>query len=248
MIGDIISAGANLVGGFLNRQAKKDEVAAQERMAAQNIQLQKDFAQQGIRWKVEDAKQAGIHPLYALGASTTSFSPVSISGGADTSMGDAVSRAGGDIGRAINATRTSEERSAAAAQTALQLEGLKLDNDIKKATIASAVQRIKQQANPPMPSQAAGLVPNADKYEERPLLRGDTGPFDTNPRVVNAEDIEKRYGDLIQEMWGAYTFGSDALHHARQNTFVRRTGEPWYQNLIPRVRRRRVGDTRPWGE
>lgn len=29
--------------------------------------IQREFAQQGIRWKVEDAKAAGLHPLYALG-------------------------------------------------------------------------------------------------------------------------------------------------------------------------------------
>ena len=256
MIGDIISAGTNLIGGFLNRAENRRQneanLQAQREMNAQNIQLQKDFAQQGIRWKVDDAKAAGIHPLYALGASTTSFSPLSISGGtADTSLGDSFSRAGQDIGRAINSTRTSEERAAAATQTALQLEGLKLDNDIKKATIASTVQRIRQSANPPMQAAkvAAGLVPNADSYEERPLLRGDTGPFDTNPRVVNAEDIEKRYGDVIQELWGAYTFGADALHHARKNTRVTDTGVPWYRNMLPRWKWRDNGPSRrPWGE
>jgi hypothetical protein len=37
-----------------------------------NQQMQYDFAQKGIQWKVKDAKKAGIHPLYAMGASTQS--------------------------------------------------------------------------------------------------------------------------------------------------------------------------------
>ena len=44
--------------------------------ADKNIKYQKQFAQHGIRWKVEDAKAAGLHPLYALGANTHSFTPV----------------------------------------------------------------------------------------------------------------------------------------------------------------------------
>lgn len=43
--------------------------------ADRNEQLQKEFAQHGIRWRVEDAKAAGIAPLAALGASTVSFQP-----------------------------------------------------------------------------------------------------------------------------------------------------------------------------
>jgi len=39
---------------------------------------QKQFAQHGIRWKVEDAIKAGLHPLAALGVQTASFSPVSV--------------------------------------------------------------------------------------------------------------------------------------------------------------------------
>jgi len=53
------------------REARELELA----MHNQNIQLQKDFAQHGIRWRVEDAKAAGIHPLAAVGAAGASYSP-----------------------------------------------------------------------------------------------------------------------------------------------------------------------------
>lgn len=63
-----IGAVTSLFGG------RKREESAEQANAA-NAAMQREFAQQGIQWRVADAKAAGIHPLYALGASTPSFSP-----------------------------------------------------------------------------------------------------------------------------------------------------------------------------
>lgn len=149
MLGNIISAGANLLGGLFGQNK-------QEKMAKQNIQLQKDFAQQGIRWKVEDAKAAGIHPLYALGANTTSFSPVSI--GNDLSTG--IANAGQDLSRAIDATRTHGERSAAVTKTMqdLSLQRMGLENELLSAQIAKTRQAGQPPARPD-PSTNPYLIP-----------------------------------------------------------------------------------------
>lgn len=48
----------------------------QMQMRQEDIALQREFAQNGIRWRVDDAKAAGLHPLAALGASSASYSPV----------------------------------------------------------------------------------------------------------------------------------------------------------------------------
>jgi hypothetical protein len=45
-----------------------------------NADLQREFAQHGISWKVADAARAGIHPLAALGVQTHSASPVHVGG------------------------------------------------------------------------------------------------------------------------------------------------------------------------
>lgn len=90
----------NLVGGLINKDASR-------KAAGINRDMQRDFAQKGVRWKVEDAKAAGIHPLYALGASTHSFTPSFVG---DQSLGNAVADMGQDISRAMHATRTEEER------------------------------------------------------------------------------------------------------------------------------------------
>lgn len=67
-LGSIVSAVGSIAGGILGANSAQN-------VAGMNYEAQKEFAQNGIRWKVEDAKRAGIHPLYALGASTQGYSP-----------------------------------------------------------------------------------------------------------------------------------------------------------------------------
>lgn len=100
----IIGAAAAIGGGLLSGDN-------QRRIAHEQMDAQREFAQMGIRWKVADAKAAGIHPLYALGASTHSFAPVSV-GGPD--WGSILGGAGQDISRAYAAQQTRSERGATA--------------------------------------------------------------------------------------------------------------------------------------
>lgn len=67
-------------------------------------ELQRDFARHGLRWRVEDAKEAGVHPLAALGLPLHGGQPVSV-GDQDT-----FSKMGQDISRAVDAGSTSVER------------------------------------------------------------------------------------------------------------------------------------------
>lgn len=146
MLDSLISAGANLIQGFLNKKASD-----------KNIALQKEFAQSGIQWKVQDAQKAGIHPLYALGANTTSFSPVAV--------GDnSISAAGQDIGRAVRSSMP-QERGATALAAELakaQLDGVRVDNDIKRAELASRLAK----------GTAAGSVPGIPGADQRWFVDG----------------------------------------------------------------------------
>lgn len=201
MLGSLISAGANLLGGLFNRDAAKDAAqeanAVAERNALRNIELQKQFAQEGIRWKVNDAREAGIHPLYALGASTTSFAPVSVghTSSYDGSMGKAIANAGQDIGRAINAGSTAGERATRYTQTveALNLERLGLENEL----LASKIRKENTALPPPFP----GAIPEATKPEDRPLLQIGGSKIQTDPATSNQEEFEKRYGDDGPVSW-----------------------------------------------
>lgn len=155
-IGSIIAAGANILGGIMGKQSADAARHSQEQIAAQNIALQREFAQNGIQWKVEDAKKAGIHPIYALGGSTHSFAPVSAAFSADNSMASAMSAAGQDIGRAISATSTSSQRQDAftRASQALTLERGQLENEVLRSQLASQNARLRSPGSPPMAAAA----------------------------------------------------------------------------------------------
>lgn len=66
-----------------------------------NIDYQEKFAKEGIQWKVADAIKAGIHPLYALGASTNAFQPVHAMFERTPSPGRAFSNLGRNMGNSL---------------------------------------------------------------------------------------------------------------------------------------------------
>lgn len=176
--------GSDLLQGYFQDENTEDINHANEQMAERNIQMQKEFAQQGIRWKVEDAKMAGLHPLAALGAQTTSFTPVSVGYSPKTGMAEAFGNIGQNLARAIHAQQTEEERSADAAQALarqkmldeINLEAHKAQlqqmqqqnvinaeahaanmrkNDAEIAYMASQMKRLQTQSNPPMPNSVS---------------------------------------------------------------------------------------------
>lgn len=178
MLGALIGAGSSLLGGLFNSSAQKKQMA-----------LQKEFAQKGIQWRAEDAEKAGISKLYALGANTASYSPVSVGGG----VGDALSTAGQNIGRAVDATASPAARAGhlatEIAQT--QLDGLKIDNDIKRADLLSRSNLRSQPGQPPaiLNSETTPLMEgqgNAAIKLERKLTPAGDSPhrsFGVNPEV-----------------------------------------------------------------
>lgn len=188
MFGDIISAGANIIGGIMGSNSADKARAQQEAQFERNIALQHEFAKNGIQWKVKDAKDAGIHPIFALGGSTATYTPTSSNFTADMSMPNALSRAGQDIGRAVNATQNSAGRVDAftKAAQALQLESLSLDNDVKRSELASRNARMQQQINPPMPVNQRYLIPGqaqtalGDLVKDKPMERAPGAPGQTH--------------------------------------------------------------------
>lgn len=212
MLGNLISAGANIIGGLFGKSSADKARESQERANAANAALQREFAQNSIRWRVADARAAGVHPIYALGAPTISASPSYVGATADNSLGSAIANAGQDIGRAVNATRTTPERVLALKEAQLRLESLSLDNEVKRAGLASSLQRLAQNSNPPMPALGDNdpfPVPQASKPEERPpLVYGGVRirtPSDTSPMKA----FEDMFGDdgplswLLQTAVGA---------------------------------------------
>lgn len=111
-LGSIVSAVGSIAGGILGANSAQN-------VAGMNYEAQKEFAQNGIRWKVEDAKRAGIHPLYALGASTQGYSPTAGYTG-DYGISDAAAHLGQGYERAQQAKMTKEERDKQDVRDAIQ--------------------------------------------------------------------------------------------------------------------------------
>lgn len=154
--GPLIGAAGSLLGG----KNASDAAAANN---AQNYENQKEFAQHGIRWKVADAKAAGLHPLAAIGGAGASFTPSSSVvgdsglGAAANHLGDAANSFidGQNTKRAQNATATQYERELAD----LQLERARLQNRYLEAQITTEWANVMgQPSNPPMPT---GINPGA---------------------------------------------------------------------------------------
>lgn len=209
-IGSLIGAGASLLGGVLgnsaqkkaNKQAQQQQAAAwarEDANLAKQYEQQKEFAQSGIQWKVEDAKKAGIHPLFGLGASTVSYAPQSI-GGSTISSGSPdysyLADAGQNIGRAIDATRSQSARAEALALTLAeaQVRGAQLDNDIKIAQLNSAYGLTRQAGGtPPLPGASTQYtIPG---QSGTPSIEGPTAKVEktyspTNPGGDNQEYSE----------------------------------------------------------
>lgn len=164
----IIAAGASLASSALSAYGSSQQTAANRDINAAILRdkeldraLQREFAKNGIRWRVQDAKAAGIHPLFALGGSTSTYTPSSISlypeSNAWSDVGSGIAQAGQDISRAIDATRTRREREQAREQALeraaqfdqLNLEKAGLENDLLRSQIAKLN---ATQVGPPMPS------------------------------------------------------------------------------------------------
>lgn len=143
MIGSLIGAAGSLIGGLFGKKSA-------EKQAAQNIKLQKQFAQEGIQWKVNDAKKAGVHPLYALGAQTHSFSPVSVG----DPLGGAIADMGQNIGRAVDSGRTGNEK-VSQRLSELAIKRAELEN----TKLSSEIALMQQPGTPPTPHVENTVIP-----------------------------------------------------------------------------------------
>lgn len=236
MIPQLIAAGASLAGGLASHFTGKSA-------ANQQYQHQKEFAKSGIQWKVQDALKAGIHPLYAMGAQTTSYQPTSV-GGSDFGLPDA----GQNIGRAIDATRSQPASAMALRASAVQLDGLQLDNELKKVQLQSAIRLANQtQAHPalpgindvyPLPGQGdSGVISSVPPGHET------RAPQYTSPGLALAGRAWKRAPGTSDAQSWEDVYGDEALLPFLTNNYSsirdiwENTRGPYRDRLINKLRR-----------
>jgi len=184
--GAAISAGASLIGGLFGGKGQRDANASNER-------LQREFAQNGIRWKVADAKAAGLHPLFALGGSGATYTPSAQN--VMSPMAGSLDSMGQNISRAVAAQASSQEKEA----NALQLELLRSQinkNNAESAAVTSESQRswLNSHLSKPLNLDGSGV-----QLGNRPFdlwsLSGDAnrsrGPAASAQRAVMGPKIEE---------------------------------------------------------
>lgn len=143
-----LGAAADLGGAFVAAESAR-------RRQHEEATMQKEFAQNGILWRVQDAERAGVHPLYALGANTASYSPVVTAG--DTALGEGISRMGQNLMRSATPSQTDEERR----QESMRLEAARA-SAVKDYAIAdyytSEAERTRQagRSSAPFPKMKGG--------------------------------------------------------------------------------------------
>lgn len=167
-IAGIIGAGAQVAGSIGSLiGARKDKLAAENsalKSWQRNYDAQKEFAQNSIQWRVQDAKAAGINPYAVISGQTAGYTPQDTS--YQTSYQAAASQAMNGLSDAMGQLNL--------AMAEEDLKGKKLEND-KKAVelmneqIASSLGQTDK-TTPPFPGftrpvqKATGmmLVTNAD--------------------------------------------------------------------------------------
>lgn len=163
------SAIGGAIGGALGLIGSSQSQANAAKLNQLNYEHQKEFAQNGIRWRVADAKAAGLHPLAALGAQGASYSPSAVIG--DSPDFSFLKDMGQGIDRAMDAKATQKERvekeeksnalfneelkgkQLQNQETETRIQQMKWDMAMDAARNAERSVRTQQQV-PPMPSLA----------------------------------------------------------------------------------------------
>lgn len=74
---ELLALGLETIGGLFGSSSQKSQQKAQMRQAQAQFDAQMD---QSVQRRVQDAKKAGVHPLFALGASAGASPTISASG------------------------------------------------------------------------------------------------------------------------------------------------------------------------
>lgn len=203
--GALISAGSNVAGRLIDSVFGGGGNNHAGRDARQAVRFANRSA---ILDKVAAAKEAGISPLYALGAPTGAFSTWAGGGSSSAGIGSTLSEMGADVGRAVASQQNPVERRI----QELTLDKAALENDYLREQIASVRARTMREAGPAYPVMPVTSNPlpgsNASLGVQYPGL---------------GQKAENDYSDI-----GGNIFGGSAL----VNDTVRDL-EKWFRSTFP---------------
>lgn len=221
VVGSVFGPGGSVIGSGLggaiggavdsNKANKTAQGYFNEQMdfSKQQAQFQQDYAKHVMEWRVEDAKNAGVHPMAALGVSNPSYSPVSAPSAPsvyDSGQFDTGSTFGQSLNRASMQAKTMEQQQQAAQlgfrTIGLQNKGLELDNQFKALQIAQLASELQRNAAssapaPKVNNQTPEGLPEAPKkegYVGEPEIQFNPTADDPNVFTMNA-------GNDVTALW-----------------------------------------------
>lgn len=171
LIANAFSGGLDYLSAEQDRKAaeanSRRDLAFNDAWAHKNFEFQENLAKHGIRWRMEDAAEAGIHPLAAMGMNPAGGAPTQVfssGGGSSTSSSGNLFRSlsglGQNLSRAAAAGQTSFEREA----SALNLRKLRSEIDYIDSMKLETLARTRALGLPaPMPSN--------EDLQVRPITR-----------------------------------------------------------------------------
>lgn len=167
--------------------AERDR-ALQLQLREQDIALQREFAQNGIRWRVDDAKAAGLHPLAALGASGSSYSPTSVM--LDPLPSEKPWQA--TLGQNIRSSIMSRLDPISLALSMKSIERAGLENDLLKLQIANYATNgpTGGSGDPYLSGQSSGLNQGSPSVVDEPLRRIVSDPRDLSKEAGAIQDYQ----------------------------------------------------------
>lgn len=191
----VASGGASIYDGMMDRRDADTTRRMNQDNYDRSDSLQREFAQNGISWKVQDAERAGIHPLFALGAQGASYSPSTFIAGdlPRRNTFSSLASMGQDVSRAVFATAPQRKRDAAMFE--LNREQGELENAILRHKLSQM-----RAVGPAMPLSGSGmsgglldgqgdsLRTSSGYVSEMPLVKTHSEPGRSGKQVGHIDD------------------------------------------------------------
>lgn len=197
----------------------------------------KQALQHSIQWRVQDARKAGIHPLYALGA--PSMSPYATA--FESHMGQAIDRsieAGKDRAeRLATATAAATTSATQAAADKLTLENMNLQNHMLRSQIA----RLNStQVGPPAPTMGAMSSDPTGRVQPLPAQ-----PIINSPNNDAREaGVVTDYGYSRSDQGGLTVVPSMDVKNRIEDNMVQELAWAWRNQVLPSLGGMRPPDPR----
>jgi hypothetical protein len=231
-----LSAAASIGGALLSKKSSDDDRDAQMEQNALNYEQQKEFAKNSIQWKAADARAAGLHPLFAMGAPLTSYSPSSFTPVGDGGSATALASAGRALDGAIS-QREVESASKKRLVTQQRFDDSMLrQNQMKEELMKVDLQKAQfelQKMQTTFNNQNPSGNPVESFFKQQMNDQGDKKNYPTHTSVDDrnmrfdepglVKRLEPHYGDEVSQIPGFIKMAQDYIQHFLPDPEVKTT-------------------------